>query len=353
MKNKLKLKHLASWKEIAAPFRKIAGSVILILITLLSVTATAEDISARPDYVTAWPNQVSVEKPDPVLGDKPFSEIWAYSKEFAKRFKGFPADGAETDFSPGAQAFVFRVYKEVISPGYPEQYRCEYDFYFDSSIRIFLSNKPTWVYKYKYPRGVSESYLRLDPVSEADHDAMRIAKPAPFDAQQNAVLLADGPLDGRFATHGIAYYPDLAPGLAMVRLTTLFNCTAMAPKPDISHFWLSLFGNRPYSEGRLSKAYEGSFQRGMKGSFDPGPEPIKDGYFRVPDAFYRAVLPKVTLVKALNRCISSRHVLTLDGKSLSDSGVRAMGACKEVEEHGIIYGIRYGEVVKGLQELGF
>ncbi len=253
--------------------KSISVSILSTWLLLLALGLSALAWAA-PDYVTNWPKQVPVEKPDPVLGDKAFVEIWAYSKEFAKRFKGFPAEKADSDFSAGAQAIVFRAYKEVIFRGYPEQYRCEYDFYFDSAIKVSFSDKPTWIHKYKYPSRVSESYKRLNPVDDSGHETLRNAKPAPFDTQQRAVLLADGQLDGRFATLGIGYYPNVVPSLSMARLTTIFNCEALAPKRDGTHYWLSLFGSRPYKEGPLSKAYGGSYQPSIKGNFTPGPQPI-------------------------------------------------------------------------------
>ncbi len=320
------------------------------LLLALGLTALAW---AAPDYVTNWPKQVPVEKPDPVLGDKPFVEIWVYSKEFTKRFKGFPAEKADSDFSTGAHAIVFRAYKEVIFRDYPEQYRCEYDFYFDRSIQIPLSErlrKPT----HKYPPGVTESYMRLNPLDEQDRQALHAAKQSPFVVQQWPAMFTDGPLDGRFATFGVVYYPDLMPGLSMARLTTGFNCEAMAPKRDDTHFWISLFGNRP-KEGPLDKAYMGyggSYQPSIKGTFNPGPTPVHGGYFRVPEAFYRAVLPKVTLVKVLNRCISKKYVLTLpNNKASEEQQKQILQVCKEVEEQGVIYDFykrRYG-----LYELGF
>lgn len=321
------------------------------LLLALGLTALAW---AAPDYVTNWPKQVPVEKPDPVLGDKPFVEIWAYSKEFAKRFRGFSIEKADADFSTGAHAIVFRVYKEVIFKGYPEQYRCEYDFYFDSSIQIPLSEKPTWIRKYKYPTGVSESYKRLDAVNDIDRLALRDAQPAPFDTQQRAVLLVDGQLDGRFATHGIGYYPDIVPGLSMARLTTVFNCEAIAPKRNGTHYWISLYGNRP-KEGPLGKAYAGyggSYRPSIKGSFDPGSAPIKEGYFRVPEAFHRAVLPKVTLVKVLNRCISKKYIFTLpNNKASEEQQKQILHVCKGAEEQGVIYDFYRQQY--GLYELGF
>lgn len=319
------------------------------LFLALGLTALAW---AAPDYVTNWPKQVPVEKPDPVMGDKPFMEIWAYSKEFAKRFKGFPVERSDADFSAGAYAIVFRAYKEVIFKGYPEQYRCEYDFYFDSSVEIPLSDKPTWINKYRYPSGVSESYKRLNPVADIDREALLVALPAPFDVQQRAVLLADGQLDGRFATFGIGSYPNIVPGLSMARFTTIFNCEAIAPKRAGTYYWISLFGNRPYKEGLLSKAYGGSYQPSIKGNFTPGPQPTRDGYFRIPENFYLAILPKVTLAKVLNDCIGRKHGFTLpNNKTPEEQRGQVLHLCKEVEENGVIYD--FYRQRHGLFNLGF
>jgi hypothetical protein len=345
---------IALWAGVAfaaaEPSKPAGGAVPRVTVT----DADRQGFPPTPTYVTAWPRKVEVAKPDPVLGDKPFQEIWAYNKAFAKRFKNLSPEGATEDFSPGAYALVFRVYKEVIFDGHKEQYRCEYDFYFDNSIRIPLSDKPTWVDKYTYPQGVTESYVRLEPQSEPDRQALRVAKPTVVDVKQRALILADGPLDGRFATLGIAYYSDLAPRLAMVRLTTMFNCEALAPKAGTNHFWLSLFGNRPYKEGRLSKALHGSYLPRLQGSFEPGPEPAKNGYFfRVPEKFYRAVLPKVTLAKALNDCIGRRYASTLPNKASAEKWAEIFAACEDMEHNGTIYNLLGGKISEGLSELGF
>jgi len=378
MQNRMRLGAESLWRQRhTVIFSRVWCSAVMIVILLWSTVTMAADPSTTPPgiivpkgviseadrlglpptpaYVTAWPRQVSVEKPDPVLGDKPFYEIWAYSKEFARRFKNFPLEGADDDFSAGAHAFVFRVYKDVIfkSLNYPEQYVCEYDFYFDSSIRIPMSERQSKAYKYKYPPGVTVSYLRLDPINESDRQSLRVAKHVPFVVQQWPAIFADGSLDGRFATFGVAYYPEIVPGLAMVRLRAMFNCAAMAPKQDTVHFWLSLLGDRPYKMGPLSKAFLGSHIRGMQGSFDPGAEPMKDGYFRIPEAFYRAVLPKVTLAKALNDCIGLRHTSAALNKGSQEAWEKVYAACQEMEESGTIYNVLGGRVVEGLSELGF
>ena len=316
--------------------------------------AERQNLPPTPEYVTAWPRKVEVAKPDPVLGDKPFHEIWAYNKAFAKRFKNLPPEGATEDFSPGAYALVFRVYKEVIFKGYPAQYRCEYDFYFDSSIRIPLSDKPMKVV-YQHPPDVTVSHLRLEPVSESDRQAIHNAKAAPFLVQQWPAIFADGTLDGRFATFGVGYYPDLAPGLAMIRLSTMFSCRALAPKTEGTHYWFSLFGTHPYLEGPSGKAISGSYMRGVQGSFNPGPTPIKEGYFRMPEAFYQAVLPKVTLAKALNTCIGLRHASTLPNKATAERWAEIFAACEDTEKNGTIYDLVLirDKIRKGLSNLGF
>lgn len=321
---------------------------------VMMTDADRQGFPPTPAYVTAWPRKVGVAKPDPVLGDKPFQETWAYNKEFAKRFKNLPPEGATEDFSPGAYALVFRVYKQILwksIKGYPEQYRCEYDFYFDSSIHIPLSDKPSKIIQ--RPPGITMSYLRLEPVSESDRQALANAQTTPFEPRQWPAIFADGPLDGRFATFGFAYYPDLAPGLAMVRVTALFGDRALAPKAEGTHYWLSLFGTHPYLERPGGKALSGSHMRGMQGSFNPGPAPNKDGYFRMPEAFYQAVLPKVTLAKALNECINQRHVSSLPNKWPQESWAKVFAACEEMETNGTVYNVLSGRVSEGLSNLGF
>lgn len=321
----------------------------------VKVPATSrQDFPPTPEYVTAWPRKVEVAKPDPVLGDKPFYEVWAYNKEFAKRFKNLPPEGATEDFSPGAYALVFRVYKTVLwkSFNYPPQYACEYDLYFDNSVRIPLSERPIKVVP-QYPPGFTESYRRLEPVSESDRQALANVKATPFEVQQWPAIFADGPLDGRFATFGVGYYPDLAPGMSMVRFSAMRNSQAIAPKRDGTHLWLSLFGKHPYLEGPRGKAFSGSYMRGVQGSFKPGPTSDKEGYFRMPEVFYHAVLPKVTLAKALNDCIGQRHSYALPNKGSAETWAKVFSACEDMEQNGTIYEVIGGRVREGLPDLGF
>lgn len=104
-----------------APIRRAIAPVMLCLVlatpALAAGSEAATPLPPRPDYVTAWPKQVPVEKPDPVLGDKPYLEIWSYSKEFGKRFKGFPIEGADTPTvrpGPAGQALRWRAWVPAI-----------------------------------------------------------------------------------------------------------------------------------------------------------------------------------------------------------------------------------------------
>ncbi len=341
---------------VSLTLRKLV-TVALALLPCAAMQAWAEvreiPRSNRPEYVTAWPKQVPVEKPDPVLGDKPFWETWAYSSEFAQRFRGFPIEAAEPELSPGIHALVFRIFKEVIFTGYPEQYRCEYEIYFDSSIEIPLSESPRTPDP-NYAKNIPPGYKRLDAIEEMDRKGLLSAKPAPFYVQRWAALLADGPLDGRFTTFGVIYVPHLTPRLAMARLSAGFDCRASAPKRDNSRFWLSLFGKNPYSAGKPGASVHGSYVPSFKGTFDPGAHPEKDGYFRVPEAFYQTVLPKVTLVKTLNSCISKGYIYTLPNKGSPGYWAEIFSVCKNAEQLGLIYGFEPdGSVVRGLNEFGF
>jgi len=318
-----------------------------------------------PAYVTAWPKQVPVLKPDPVLGDKPFWEYWVYSKDFAKRFKGFPTEGAEPQLPKSIHAFVFRVHKEnlwkSVSSDYPKQYKCEWDVYANSDIPFpFYESTASAP---EYPKGVSPSYRRLEPFDVRDSASIQaLTKVRRFAVERSVFIFADKPLDGRYASFGIRqFYRDFVPGLSVVVLAASVSCAAMAPIPDGGIHWLSLFGNRPYHDDaalQTTKALSSGFLQNMKSKFNPGQHPEKDGYFRVPEAFYRAVLPKVTLVKAINACVNYRHAYTLPNKGTPEKWAKLFGACKEIEELGVIYdlvhgSVFYGEPVKALRETGF
>lgn len=321
---------------------------------------------ATPDYVTAWPKQVQVEKPDPVLGDKPFWEHWAYSESFAKRFKGFPADKADPELKGGGlEAMALRIYKknlwEGLNPNFPEQYACEWDIYFDDSLGIPLMQTPRRFIPPKYPPGVSASYSRLEPFDEKDRLAILKSKPVSANPLSPPLIFADRPLDGRYSAFQLReYHPNLVPGLAVAVMGAQMPCQVTAPKAGTGIHWLSLFGKRPYDKDDL----DSTLWRGMQGSwgvrvkttaFDPGPNPQSKGYFRVPEAFNKAALPKAALVKVMNWCIRQKHSPSdwkTNGQTISWQ--QLMYRCDEAELNGrILPDPRYHFGKEGLQDTGY
>ena len=114
--------------------------IILILLMRNSLWAWQRII---PEYVRAWPKQVTVDKPDPILGDKLVCEYWIYSERFAKRFQGFALENADKELKDSPiQAIALRIYKKNMWMGvdssYPEEYVTDVDLYFDDSIKIPL-----------------------------------------------------------------------------------------------------------------------------------------------------------------------------------------------------------------------
>jgi hypothetical protein len=312
-------------------------------LVFLALCLTAQAWAA-PEYVTAWPKQVPVEKPDPVLGDKQFLEFWVYGEAFAKRFKGFPVDKAGPELRDGLKALALRIYKEnlwaEINPNYPEQYACEVDAYFDSSIVLPLaeSGKPRHVFP-AYPSGVSGSFKRLEPVDEKDAQAIRTSKPAAFNMKDQPLIFA-APLDGRHSLLGVReYHPNLAPGLSYITLLSPFECSITAPPQDKGSHWLSLRGENPYNkERRFPFAAHGTYTPNVKDTFDPGPSPESKGYFRVPEAFNKAALPKAILIKTLNWCIRDRYAHEHPvGKGVpADLWQQMALRCEEAEHYGRI-----------------
>lgn len=322
------------------------------LLFLLGLAALAW---AAPDYVTNWPKQVPVEKPDPVLGDKPFWEFWVYSESFAKRFKGFPVEKANPELKNGLRAMVFRIYKtnlwQGLNPDYPEQYACEWDVYFDNSLVVPLTGRPKGFTPTPYPKHVSASYARLDPHEVSDRQALKASQPVASNPKQAPLVFAT-PLDGRYKSYRVREYrPEFVSGLAVLIFEAGMNCEATAPLQEGGSHWLSLQGERPYSRHKDGKdptlwgAVHGSYQSGIKSTFDPSLHTKSKGYFRVPEAFNKAALPKVTLVKVLNWCINQRYARDtrpIHIKGMSDEAWQAFDArCRAVEEHGVIDSTTY------------
>ncbi|MHB8983633.1 hypothetical protein [Thiobacillus sp.] len=319
---------------------------------------------AAPAYVTAWPREVPVEKPDPVLGDKPFWEFWVYGEAFARRFKGFPVEKADSGLSKGKlQAMTLRIYKknfwQEINPDYPEQYACEIDVYLDSTISLPLSESgnPKRVFP-AYPRGVMASYHRLAPNVAGDKTAIDTSRPVRVSLKKQPVILAV-PLDGRFAQFGVLeYYPSLVPGLSVLTLLSGFECKVAAPLQKGGAHWLSLHGTRPWdmTEGGPPKAMYGQYDHNVELAFDPDPDPESKGYLRIPKAFNEAALQKAALIKVMNWCIHKKHAhANPKGKSMPKENWQPIAyRCEKAEQHGrILPDPQYHSGKDGLQDTGY
>lgn len=319
---------------------------------------------AAPNYVTAWPKQVQVEKPDPVLGDKPFWEHWVYSESFAKRFKGFPADKADPELKGGGlEAMALRIFKknfwQELNPNYPEQYACEIDVYFDRMVSLPLSEsgKPKKVFP-AYPRGIAASYLQLEPYGEEDKVAIRASQPVRFSLKTQPLIFAV-PLDGRFAQFGVREYrPSLITGMSVITLLSGFECAVTAPLQKGGGHWLSLLGERPWdkTEGGPPKAVYGQYNRSINLAFDPSADSGSEGYLRVPEAFNKAALPKAALVKVMNWCIHKRHAHASPvGKPMPIESWQPIAyRCEVAEQRGeILPDPQYHLGKEGLQDTGY
>jgi hypothetical protein len=319
---------------------------------------------AAPEYVTAWPKQVPIEHPDPVLGDKAYWEHWVYGESFARRFAGttdglrFSVEKADPELKGKLHALVLRIYKtnlwSFLNRGYPEQYTCEIEAYFDASIELPETNE-----RIRGPDKALRPAQRPGPhlliaVEEADAQAIRQSKRSEFYSEQSPVLFTVPP-DGRIARLGRHdYRPALAPGLAFVRLiaagTFSRYCTIAAPLHPQGQEWLSLKGVHPY----LQNNSFGSFQSKFDGhTFDPGSDPESQGLFRIPRAFHDIALQKAALVKMLNWCINQRYAGEQRNakERMPDVWNEISRRCSDAERHGRVDPGYPGR--EGLQEYGY
>ncbi|MEW5888861.1 MAG: hypothetical protein AB1768_07370 [Pseudomonadota bacterium] len=305
---------------------------------------------AAPEYVTAWPKQVPIEQPDPVLGDKPYFEHWVYSEHFARRFTGttdgqrFLIDKADSELKGRKlYALVLRIYKtnrwRYLDSTYPEQYICEIEVYFDPSIELpETSERMRGRDKALRPAQRPGPHL-LIAVDKGDAQAIRESKRSEFYSAQSPAIFTTPP-DGRIAYLGRHdYRPALAAGLAFVRLiaagTFSISCPIAAPLRPEGQEWLSLKGIHPYMQSKDFGTYRPKFE-GYP--FDPGPDPESQGLFRIPRAFHDIALQKAALVKVLNWCIHQRDV---DSKRntrerMPDVWNDISRRCSDAEQHGAI-----------------
>lgn len=309
-----------------------------------------------PEYVTAWPKQVSVEKPDPVLGDKLVWEHWIYGEEFAKRFEGFALEKADKELQNSPiKAIVLRLFKknlwEGINPNYPEQYTVDIDLYFDDTIKIPLSEKERLPLKLlEYPKGISQSFKELKPFNSDDALILKETKPLNY-FYKKPINIFVTPIDGRFIVPAsTGYYPQIARGLSFVSLRNGQTEGIAVPLQPKGALWLSLQGERPFDANVTSKgvpAAAGLYKK-MEITFEPGGHPEERGYVKLPHSFNEVVLPKMALIKVLNVCISDKQYLN---KASKDAQEDLLKHCKEIEETGVIYDLYNNQY--GLTNGGF
>lgn len=318
----------------------------IVLIVLLSVSLWGRII---PEYVTAWPKQVSVDKPDPILGDNLVWEQWIYSERFAKRFKGFALNQSDQELNDSPiQAITLRIYKKNLWMGvndsYPEQYATDIDLYFDNTIQIPLSEKER---KYKksdnYPEGIAESYKSLNPVDLNDKQMLQVARSVDYFFKQ-PILIFTAPLDGRFSSFGAIYYPNLVDGMSLLSLKSRILGGVAVPLANGGSLWLSLFGARSYNNQVItdsSIAAIGSYTE-KRGDFIANEHPKMHGFVRLPKTFTEIALPKMALINDLNYCINQEYVYA-NAKHKSDSQKsydELMLWCSDTKKQGIIFDLR-------------
>lgn len=283
----------------------------ILLLLYITISLYGRDI---PAYVTAWPKQVQVEKPDTVLGDKLIWEHWIYSERFAKRFEGFNLEKADSELQNSPiQAIVLRIYKENhwagVNDNFPEQYGTDIDLYFDDTIQIPLSDKQR-IYKKSdnYPEGIAESYKSLKTVNLNDQKKLQTAELVDFFLKQPVLIFA-APLDGRFSTFGNKYYPHLLEGISLITLQSRILGGVAVPLANDGSLWLSLFGARSYKNQVITHFLmaAGGLYNETTGNFIVDEHPKMHGFVRLPKTFTEVALPKITLIKDLNRCISARY----------------------------------------------
>lgn len=284
----------------------------VLLVFYLTISLYGRDI---PAYVTAWPKQVAVEKPDPILGDKLVWEHWIYSERFAKRFKGFSLEQSDQELKDSPiQAIVVRIYKKNLWMGvndsYPEQYATDVDLYFDDTIQIPVSEKQ-WIHTKSdnYPEGIEASYKSLQAVDSNDKQMLQAAKPVDFFLKQPILIFA-APLDGRFSSLGVRYYPKLVDGITFLSLKSRILGGVAVPLAKDGSLWLSLFGMRSYKNQVITDspiAAIGSYNE-IKGNFIVEEHPKTHGFVRLPKMVTEMALPKMALINDLNYCINEEHV---------------------------------------------
>lgn len=344
----------------------VASLNLMFCAAAFSAPSSDQPIRQVPDYVTAWPKQVPVLRPDPVLGDKLFTEDWVYGEDFAQRFKGFPAEKSDPELKNSwLKAIVLRIFKknfwEGINSNYPKQYACEIDVYFNSGLAIPLSESSVpFKPRPEYPDGVSASYARLEAYSEQDAKALQESRPVNKYLRRNPLIFSV-PLDGRFSAFGVrAYHQNLMSGMSALTLMSNYDCTISAPVKIDGGIWLSILGERPWSNssGITSRAAHGWYNKIISSDFYPGASRESEslGYFKNPAAIENKFLNKSALIKVLNWCIhmkNSRNNAT-EKKISAKDWQKIVNRCTAAEANGELFADpQYHAEKSGIQDKGF
>lgn len=298
---------------------------------------------------TNWPKQVTIDTPDPVLGNKLVWEYWIYGEEFAKRFEGFPLEKADKELQNSPiKAIVLRAYKAKFMgfiDTYPLQYVTDIELYFDDKIEIPLTqNKQKLSDTDKLPVGILPTYKALKPLSPTDKVALEQTKETLFYPKLPFKIFVT-PLDNRFNTLNGYYHHDFLAGISYIRLTARsylmsdFSGVAV-PLSSEGALWLSLFGKTPYygdTDPRAISDKYANWQKTTNAIFEPGLHPEDKGYIKLPKTFYKEALPKMTLMQNLNWCIFQDYnfMETFDKKSHD-----YVELCRKTRTQGLIFGFQ-------------
>jgi hypothetical protein len=283
-----------------------------------------------------WPTKVPVLTPDPILGNEQVWEYWTYNEAFAKRFDGFHPDLADKNLSAGVYAIVFRTYKRRTYADL-DLYHCQYDIYFDETVRIPLSSREV---PFSNPPGVSSSFHGLRPARDEDAARLSRAGAEKYQPRNAPVILSDGKVEGRYAWFSAHYFAGLVEGISMVTLRTDYECRSIAPTRPGSHLWISLFGEMAFNQGsekdarpwRLSNQFQNWTH---SGTFDPPPQEdaTRKGFIRLPQKLQANVLQKVALIKSMNQCIIWRTGIERRKES-RETDADVLSACEGIQNRG-------------------
>jgi hypothetical protein len=317
-----------------------------------------------PKYATAWPKKVKVLKPDPVLGDKDVWEHWIYNEEFAKRFEGFDVEKADVELKNSPiKAITLRIYKDNLWKGSLsslKQYTCNINIFFDSSIKIPLMNKKLTQRFYKstsYPKGITSGYDKLIPINKKDKNIYKNKKATSFYLNTYPLILTNQPLDGRFNALSVnEYIPNFIKNVSVINLKSLGSgfCEIVAPIKKDGLLQLSLFGKNPYFDNKITlkskTALRGLYDEKIIKNFPKNFDFESNGFFKLPNSYYKIALEKAVLIKNLNNCISRKSIYEENKykkyphnieKEISSKREIYFSLCEKAELNGEIFDPRY------------